>query len=63
MKVFTPRQLRNINRDLGQKIKNEMRSNLMYLVKPRPRWIPKRIWVFFLKLFLNLPNKKNEKRI
>ena len=57
-KVFTPRLLRNENRKMAQKIKNEMRENLTYLIKPRPRWIPKKIWIWMLKRFLNLPNKK-----
>ena len=56
-KIFTPRFMRNENRKMGQKIKNEMRTNLMYLIKPRPRWIPKKIWVWILKRFLNLPKK------
>lgn len=58
-KFFTPRLLRNENRKFGQKIKKEMRTNLMYLIKPRPRWIPKKIWIWTLKRFLNLPNKNN----
>lgn len=56
-KIFTPRQMRNETRKMGQKIKNEMRTNLIYLIKPRPRWIPKKIWVWILKRFLNLPKK------
>ena len=56
-KIFTPRFIRNENRKMGQKIKNEMRENLMFLIKPRPRWIPKKIWIWMLKRFLNLPTK------
>lgn len=59
---FTHRKLRNVNRNLGKKIKQEMRTNLMYLIKPRPRWIPKKIWIFLLKLFLNLPSKKDDRK-
>ncbi len=56
-KIFNPRFMRNENRKMGQKIKNEMRTNLTYLIKPRPRYIPKKIWVWILKRILNLPNK------
>ena len=51
--------MRNENRKMAQKVKNEMRTNLMYLIKPRPRWIPKKIWIWVLKRFLNLPKKNN----
>lgn len=54
-KIFTHRFVRNENRKMGMKIKNEMRENLMFLIKPRPRWIPKKIWIWILKRFLNLP--------
>ncbi len=61
-KIFTPRQMRNETRKMGQKVKNEMRSNLMYLIKPRPRWIPMKIWVWMLKRFLSLPEKNNNEK-
>lgn len=61
-KIINPRFMRNENRKFGQKIKNEMRTNLMYLIKPRPRWIPKKIWVWMLRRFLNLPKKNNDER-
>lgn len=57
-KVFTPRLIRNENRKMALKIKNEMRENLIYLIKTRPRWYPKKLWIWTLKRFLNLPNKK-----
>ena len=57
VKLFNPRFMRNENRKMGQKIKNEMRTNLTYLIKPRPRYIPKKIWIWILKRILNLPNK------
>jgi len=56
--IFSPRQLRRVNRNVALKVKNELKTNLMYLVKPRPRWVPKMIWVFLLKLFLNIPKTK-----
>ncbi len=56
--IFSPRQLRRVNRNVALKVKNELKTNLMYLVKPRPRWIPKKIWVFLLNLFLNIPKTK-----
>ncbi len=61
-KILTPRFLRNENRKMGMKIKNEMRENLMYLVKPRPRWIPKKIWIWLLNKFLNIPKKNNNEQ-
>ncbi len=54
-KIFNQRFIRNENRKMGQKIKNEMRENLTYLIKPRPRWYPKKIWIWTLRRFLNLP--------
>lgn len=54
-KIFTPRFIRNENRKMGQKIKHEMKTNLSYLIKPRPRYIPIKIWTWILKRFLNLP--------
>lgn len=54
-KIFTPRFVRNENRKMGMKIKNEMRENLMFLIKPHPRWYPQKIWIWTLKRFLNLP--------
>ena len=62
-KILTPRFLRNENRKMGNKIKSEMRENLMYLIKPRPRWYPKKIWIWTLKRFLNLPKKNNDEQI
>ena len=61
-KILTPRFMRNENRKMGRKIKTEMRENLMYLIKPRPRWIPKKIWVWMLRRFLNLPKKKKNEQ-
>lgn len=59
--IVTPRLIRSQSRMIGNRLKEEMRSNLMYLVKPRPRCIPKFVWVWMLKRFLNLP-KKNERK-
>ncbi len=53
--IFTPRHIRQANRKLGNQIKEEMRSNLMYLIKPRPKFIPRTVWVWLLRRFLNLP--------
>jgi len=56
--LFVPRRLRKeFSRKTAKVIRDEMKTNLMHLVKPRPQWIPKIVWVFLLKLFLNLPKK------
>ena len=48
------RQLKRQARSTRLKIVKEMRKDLLYILKPKPKFWPKRIWMWLLKKLLNL---------
>lgn len=48
------RQLRRIKRHSANKIKNKMRTDLFYLLKPKPKFLPRFVWIKILKRLLDL---------
>ena len=48
------RQLRRGARGTRRKILKKMRRDLIYMIKPKPKYLPYSIWMFLLKKFLIL---------
>ena len=48
------RQLRRIKRHSAKRIKKQMRTDLFYLIKPKPKFLPRFLWIKILKKFLDL---------
>lgn len=48
------RKLRREGMLTRRKIKKEMRKDLLYILKPKPKYWPKRMWMWLLKKLLNL---------
>jgi len=56
--MFSPRQLRRMRRGAIREIRGKMREDLKYLVKPKPKYWPKFIWIYFLKKLIDIDFKK-----
>ncbi len=52
MKEVNLRNLRRMVSGDRRKIMDRLRSDLSYMIKPRPRYVPKVIWVRLLSLFI-----------
>ena len=52
--MIRPRQLRKLRRNVKRRMLKEMREDLYYLLKPRPRFFPRWLWIKFLRYFLDL---------
>lgn len=48
------RQIKQYNVDIRRGLIKQMKKDLMYLLKPRPKWLPYSIWMWALKKLLNL---------
>jgi len=48
------RQLKQYNTDIRRGLIKQMRKDMMYLLKPCPKHLPKFIWMWLLKKLLNL---------
>lgn len=60
--MLSPRQLRRLDRKIKAEIMGKMKEDLMYLIKPRKKYIPRFVWRWLLKNILNL-NLNNLKKI
>lgn len=63
--MYSPRAMRRLKRETKKRLLREMREDLHYLIKPKPWWIPQKIWHRVLKQFLdldfqNLKNKESQ---
>ena len=52
--MITARQLRRLERRTKDDVLNQMRKDLKYLIKPRPRFLPNFMWIAILRKLLNL---------
>lgn len=57
MSQYSPRQMKKIRQDLRRNFINEMRRDVSYLLKPRPRLLPFKIWIIILSKLLKLDNE------
>jgi hypothetical protein len=57
MSEYSPRQMRKIRRDLRYNFIKEMKRDVSYLLKPRPRILPFKIWIWCLAKLLKLDNE------
>ena len=47
------RQLRRQRQAYQRKVVKQMRNDMLYIIKPRPRFLPNRLWLFLLKKLIN----------
>lgn len=54
--MISPRQARRARKILGKKLQMELRDKFKELIKPKPKWMPWRLWKFLQNLLLDLKN-------
>ena len=59
--MLSSRQLRRLERRTKQEVMAKMRKDLMYLLKPKPKWLPKWLWIKILRRLLNLNINNTQK--
>ncbi len=56
--AISPRQFRRFQKRAAKKIKQQMKTDINYLLKPKPKFLPRKIWLYLILMLLDLdPNK------
>lgn len=52
--MISPRQLRKTKKYLARKIEMEMKDKVKEILKPKPKFMPWKIWKFLINLLLDI---------